>query len=131
MKKPKVLDSFAVLVLLNREEGFKKIENIFRNTDDERIIMCAINVGEVYYIVAKNRSLEQAENFLNYLQATGVEITIPDYELIIESAKIKASHQVSYADSFAIATAVRYQASVITGDLEFRSVEDIVNVEWI
>lgn len=42
MKRPKVLDSFAVLALLNREEGFKKVESILRSADGERVIICAI-----------------------------------------------------------------------------------------
>lgn len=134
MKRPKVLDSFAVLALLNREEGFKKVESILRSADGERVIICAINVGEVYYIVKRNRSAEQAENFLNWIQATGVEIIVPDYELIIESAKIKSNHRISYADSFAVATAIRHKpASIITGDPEFNDVKDIedVDIEWI
>ncbi len=52
-------------------------------------------------------------------------------ELIWEAAEIKARHPISYADCFAAATAVRFQASILTGDPEFKKLGDLVQVEWL
>ena len=47
------------------------------------------------------------------------------------AARVKASYALSYADAFAVATAVRLQATVVTGDAEFACVEELVEIRWI
>jgi ribonuclease VapC len=53
------------------------------------------------------------------------------FEDIIEAARIKADHPISFADCFAVATAKRESASILTGDPEFKRVETLVSVEWL
>ena len=50
---------------------------------------------------------------------------------VLDAARVKASHALSYADAFAVATAVRLQATVVTGDAEFACVEELVEIRWI
>ena len=45
---------------------------------------------------------------------------------ILEAAKIKAKHPISYADCCAVATAMKEDASIVTGDPEFLNVLDTV-----
>jgi ribonuclease VapC len=54
-----------------------------------------------------------------------------DFNLIKEAAKIKSRYPLSYADAFAVATALRENASVITGDPEFKRVEGLVAIDWL
>jgi len=54
-----------------------------------------------------------------------------DFNLIKEAAKIKSRHPLSYADAFAVATALREDADIITGDPEFKGVEGLVSIEWL
>jgi uncharacterized protein len=49
---------------------------------------------------------------------------------VIEAAKIKGKYALSYADSFAVATAIKEKATVVTGDPEFRKVERLVGIDW-
>jgi predicted nucleic acid-binding protein len=53
--------------------------------------------------------------------------------LIREAARMKAQHRLSYADAFAVATALRESATLVTGDPEVRAVGEkgVVRVEWI
>jgi predicted nucleic acid-binding protein len=44
---------------------------------------------------------------------------------------MKARFPLSYADAFALATAVRFRARLVTGDPEFEAAEDLVEVEWL
>jgi len=37
----------------------------------------------------------------------------------------------SYADCFAVATALRFNAAILTGDPEFKKIEKTVSVEWL
>lgn len=45
------------------------------------------------------------------------------FQDIIEAAKIKAKHPLSYADCFVIQTSLREKAPLITGDLEFKKAQ--------
>ena len=54
--------------------------------------------------------------------------TFPD---VIAAAKIKGQYALSYADCFAVATAIKEKATVVTGDPEFRKVEKLVGIEWL
>ena len=50
---------------------------------------------------------------------------------VIEAAKIKAEHPLSFADCFAAATAKKNNSVIMTGDPEFKKIEDFVAIEWL
>jgi ribonuclease VapC len=50
---------------------------------------------------------------------------------VLEAARLKGRFLVSYADAFALATAIRMNAVIVTGDPEFRRVEHLVTVNWL
>jgi len=47
---------------------------------------------------------------------------------VLEAASIKATHALAYADAFAIATAMAYDASLLTGDPEILEGDSSWNV---
>jgi ribonuclease VapC len=49
----------------------------------------------------------------------------------LDAAHIKALHAISYADAFAVASAILASAIILTGDPEYQSVEDLVNIDWL
>jgi ribonuclease VapC len=51
--------------------------------------------------------------------------------LIFQAAEYKAEYALSYADCFALASAVEHKATLVTGDPEFKKVEHLVDVVWI
>ncbi len=60
-----------------------------------------------------------------------VRMVAADRELTIAAARIKAKYPVSYADAFAVALAKLKRVPVLTGDPEFRRVEELVSVMWL
>ncbi len=50
---------------------------------------------------------------------------------VLEAARLKAGFSISYADAFAVATAVRMDAVLVTGDPELRQIEHLVPVDWL
>ena len=78
--------------------------------------MNEINVGEVFYIIAKTRSLERAEDFLHRLETLPITPVSNTFTDVLEAARVKAQFPLSYVDAFAISTALRSQAMVVTGD---------------
>jgi ribonuclease VapC len=132
-KQRSLLDSYAILALLNDEPGAQVVADLLRACarDDDLVLMNEINVGEVYYIVAKHRSLSEAERILRYLETLPLEIVSNGYAEVIDAARVKARFPLSYADAFAVATAIRLGGCVVTGDPEFAAVEDTVDIVWL
>lgn len=74
-----------------------------------------MNLGEVLYLEAANVGPEAALAAVESL-ASALITEEPDARIVIEAAAIKAEHRFSYADAFAVATAVRHSLPLMTGD---------------
>lgn len=133
MTKPSVLDSFALLAYLARESGFETVRALLRNAEasDRPAIMNEINVGEVYYRTAKDRSTAKAEAFLRILETLPIQVRGNTLQQVLEAARLKARYPIAYADAFALATAIRERAVLVTGDPEFRGIGNIVEIRWL
>jgi len=133
LKKKRLLDSFAVLAYLKRENNYEKVLKVLSSTSaTPRVIMNEINVGECYYIIARQRGREEADYFLNtVLPNLPVKVISNSLKNIIEASRVKAEYPLSYADCFAVATAVRERSVIITGDPEFRKVSGLVEIDWL
>lgn len=133
MKKKRLLDSYALLAYLKEENGHGKVVDLLSSTSsDAPVLMNEINIGESYYIIARERGGEQADYFLEtVLPSLPIKIVSNSFEDIIEASKIKAKYPISYADCFVVATALKEGATIITGDPEFEKVKSIVKVEWL
>lgn len=122
-----------MLAYLEKEKGAEKVSSILKKCQqDGELLMNSINAGEVYYILARERSREKADMFIDTI-APALNIIFVDNNLqdVIEAARIKAAHPLSFADAFAVATAVKHGATLVTGDPEFHSVEKLVSIIWI
>ena len=131
MKKKKVLDSYALLAFLEKEGAYARIQDLLA-TEDAPVFMNAVNVGEVFYILSRQRGERAAEYFLSVV-LPGLPISVLDnsFDNVIAAARLKAKHALSFADCFAAATAIRENAVLVTGDPEFRKLGKAVTVEWI
>ena len=130
MKKIKVLDSFAILAYLKMEGKYKKLKDLLAS--DEDLFMNDINVGEAFYVLAKERGVEKAEYFVNtVLPNLPIKLVPNALQDVLEAARIKATHSISYADCFVVATALKKDAAIVTGDPEFKKVQKTVQIEWM
>jgi ribonuclease VapC len=129
----RLLDSYAILALLNDEAGGEDVADHLGMAirEGDTLLVSEISVGEVFYIVARHRSMSDAERVRDHLETLPLEWVANNVDDVLAAARIKASHAISYADAFAVATAVRHDATVVTGDREFESVERLLRVEWI
>jgi len=128
------LDSYALLAYLNKENGYEKVRAVLAMAQQSSlpVLMNELNVGETYYILYRKRGHEQAEYFLDtVLAGLPVSMISNDFNAVISAAKIKAQHALSFADCFAVATAQRENAVILTGDPEFKNVEKFVEIEWL
>ena len=131
MKTRKVLDAYALLAYLKGESGHLRVKELLA-LGAKDLLINAINVGEVFYIVARARGFREAEYFLSVILPS-LPITVLDnsFEDVIEAARLKAGHALSLADCFAAATAIRERAALVTGDREFEKLARAVDIDWL
>jgi ribonuclease VapC len=128
-----LFDSHAILRWTQKEKGYQKVKSILMACRDRSVAgyMNQINLGEVYYKTIRSVGPARAKEFLENFFRLPIQIILPDSALIWEASEIKAAYPISYADCFAAATALRFEASVLTGDPEFKKIASLVPVEWL
>ena len=130
-----VLDSFALLAYLDGEAGMPRVRSLLDGAAVRRhgVFLSLINLGEVLYITERERGLIAARRTLGAIDQLPLTLEGVSRAIVLSAAHIKARFPISYADAFAVVTAQRHDAVVITGDPEFRPLADagIVAVEWL
>jgi predicted nucleic acid-binding protein len=131
--KIRVLDSWAILEWIN---GQRPALDILANLLSEaelgktKLLMSAINVGEVYYFLRKNHSDALAESWRESSGTMPMSIEVPTAGDIWHAASLKSRFPIAYADAFAAMLAQKHACPLVTGDPEFRRVKPL-DVEWI
>ena len=128
-----ILDSYAVLAYLQDEEGAQRVKEILYESAAGGITTYfpLINLGEILYIVERNRGLEEAQKVLGVLRQLPLIILPADEVSVLAAAHIKAHYPITYADSFVISAAQTMHATILTGDPEFDVAADIVTIEQL
>jgi predicted nucleic acid-binding protein len=128
-----VMDSYALLVYLQDEPAGSRVEKILDNSKKGkcRLFLSLINLGEILYIIERRGGIAKAQDALALIRQLPIEVPLVDEQTVFTAAHIKANHAISYADAFVVAIAIQENATVVTADPEFQSVEKIVRVEWL
>ena len=128
-----VLDSFALLAYLQDEPVASRMEKLLEKAAKQscHLFLSIINLGEILYIVERKGGVAKAQDALALIRQLPIEILSVDEPTVFAAAHIKASHSISYADSFVVAAAIEANATVVTADPEFQSVETIVKLECL
>jgi len=128
-----LLDSHAALVYLKGEKGHEKVKAALADAERSGVplLMSEINIGEVGYIILRAKLTNNLDDFLSQFLSLPIRPVPVDFDLVIEAAKIKARYPLSYADAFAVAVALRNDATIITGDPEFKAVTKLVRIDWL
>lgn len=130
MAEPKVLDSFALVAFFEDEPGAEEVEKQLLKAEEagQRLLMTVVNLGEVWYSIARTDSEKTADEKIREIQGMAIEIVDADWTLTRQAAVFKAKGKVSYADCFAAALAKLRKTEVITGDPEFKQLEGEVKI---
>ena len=131
-----VLDSWAVIGWLQGEEPARaKVREILDQASRgaAKVSISLINVGEVFYLIAKRHGAALAERFLADLMMMPIQELLPDRKLILGAARLKSRHPISYADAFAVETARDQKAILVTGDPELwqLSKREPIDLLWV
>lgn len=128
-----LFDSHALLAFFQNEKGSKVVYNILQDSRKQQLdrLVCVINLGEIIYVTKRHFGDEKKLEILGRIHQLGFKILPVPSPLVYQAAEIKAEYPISYADSFVVASALAHNATVVTGDPEFKHVEHLITIEWI
>lgn len=128
-----VLDSFAILSLLGSEAGSVEVSRLLNQAQEGEVnlLMTWVNVGEVAYIVERRYGRDRLHQTLATLEATNIQILPVGRELALIAAHIKSEYPIAYADAFTAALVTNYEATLVTGDPEFKVLEETLSIHWL
>jgi PIN domain nuclease of toxin-antitoxin system len=129
----KVLDSYALMAFFEDEPGADHVRSLIHKAveSETNLLMTVVNLGEVWYSIARTNSPEKADQYIHEIKGMGIEIVDIDWALTRQAAVFKANGNISYGDCFAAALAKMRKAELVTGDKEFKSLESDIKLSWI
>src|SRR3989304_7850440 len=132
-KRPRVFDSWALMAFLEDEPSAESVEELIAQAHEVEapLLVTTVNLGEVWYSLARTRSEADADMAAAHLVRLGFEVIDADWELARQAAAFKARFRLAYADCFAAALAKLKRSEVVTGDREFKQLEDEVKIYWV
>jgi ribonuclease VapC len=130
-KKIIVLDAWALLALIFKEEpAAGKVKALFDKEEKSRpsFYLSWINLGEVYYNIARRKGVTAANAVLNDIKMLPIRFQVPSKVDILAAATLKSKHKLSYADAFAVSLAQKIKGTILTGDPEIILLKDLVKI---
>ncbi len=114
-------DTYAIIELI---KGNQKYEFVKYQT----IITSVMNIAEVYYALLLENSIEIVESIIKKLN---MEFIVISPEIAVESAKLRYKYKklsLSYIDCVGYVLALNNNLTFLTGDKDFKNLE---NVEFV
>lgn len=129
----KVLDSYALMAFFEDEPGADFVRGLIQKAvdSDTNLLMSVVNLGEIWYSIARTNSPEIADQYIHEIKGLAIEIVDIDWALTRQAAEYKVNGNISYADCFAAALAKLKKAELVTGDKEFKILQDEIKISWI
>jgi predicted nucleic acid-binding protein len=132
----KVLDSWALIAFFEDEPAAEQVESLLVKAEagTHKLLLSVVSWGEIYYNIMREVSQNAAEQTAKEIAGLTIELVGVDdenLELVRQAAVYKATRRLSYADAFAAALAKIRNAELVTGDREFKVVEDEIKVGWL
>jgi ribonuclease VapC len=132
-KAPLLFDSHALLKLFQKEAGHEKVARMLTQAmrSGTPVYLNVINLGEIIYSTKRAFGDQKKIEVLAHVERLGFRILPVPSDLVFRAAEYKASFSMSFADCFALASAVEHGAVLVTSDPEFRAVEHLVTIVWV
>jgi predicted nucleic acid-binding protein len=131
--KTYAFDAGALLAFLQDKPGSAKVDELLKEARRVRakILMSAVNYGEVYGLILREFGREQAVAAVHAVRPLPVELVEVTPQMACQAGEIKARYKLHYADSFAAALAIEHKATLVTSDSDFRRLGHDFPVIWL
>src|ERR1035437_7199271 len=96
----KVLDAYAIMAFFEDEPGADVVRNLLlkAEADDVKLLISVVNLGEVWFSIARTNSPETADQYIQEIQGMAIDIVDADWPLTRQAAAFKTNGNISYAD---------------------------------
>jgi predicted nucleic acid-binding protein len=133
LKKDKVLDSHALLAFFEGGEAGQKVRDILKDAaeHDRELWLSVINWGEVLYVIERKAGKDMRDDIARLMTQMHLRIVDADQEITRLAAAFKARGRISYTDCFAAALACTKKSELVTGDKEFKQLENEIKIVWL
>ncbi|MFH1826681.1 MAG: type II toxin-antitoxin system VapC family toxin [bacterium] len=132
-KQRYVLDTFAILTYMKEEPGWQIVRDViwqaFRGAP--LLFLNVVNLGEFYYIVYRAFGAVMADRATSMIKMWPLKLVNVKEDIALIAGRMKAENKISYADAYVVATALTKKAKIITGDREFKALEELVDIYWL
>jgi len=131
--KTYVLDASALMTFFEDRPGADKVEDLLAKAAEARrpLVMSVVNWGEVYYSVWRARGEKAADAKLHEIAQLPIQVVDVDMDLTKLAARLKAQHNLPYADCFAAALAQARKATLVTSDKDFECAGTGLKILWV
>ena len=128
-----VLDSFALISYFLGQTAGPLVAEILEKADrgEVNLAIASVNLGEVLYRVERESNRLKAAEALQVVRTSSVEVVSVDESLAIAASRVKTDLRMGYLDCFVVSLAERLEAKILTGDPDFRRVENLVEIAWL
>ena len=129
----KILDTYALMAFFEDEPGADYVRELILDAErgQASLAVSTVNLGELWYMIARRKSFEVAEQYIEIVQRMAIEVVPADWEVTRQASMFKVKGNISYADCFAAALAKLRDGEVVTGDREFKHLENEIKIEWL
>ena len=128
-----VLDCFALFAYFADEPGGVKVKDLIVKARNNEIILfvSVINLGELFYMMCKKRNRARADEILGDVKKLPITIVSVTDEQVFKAAILKSNNSISFSDAFAASLSFEVKAPLVTGDPEFRNMNDKISLFWL
>ena len=131
--RPHVFDASALFAYLQKTAGASKVNELLKEAvrGSARVLMSAVNYGEVYGRILRNYGPDQAHMSTQALSPLPIEVLDATPQRACHAANVKVKYKLYYTDSFAAALAIEQKATLVTSDSDFRKLGHGFPMVWL
>ena len=119
-----LIDSWAWIEYFKGSKSGGQVKEIIEDSD-ERAVISAVNVAEVYGWILRYYDEGVAEEKRAAMRERAFVCDV-DEEIAVEAARTKQQKKWGLGDAIVFATAKKSEATIVTGDPHFRDLENVI-----
>jgi len=131
--KTYVFDASALFAYLQKTAGASKVNQLLKEAvrGSARVMMSAVNYGEVYGRILRDHGPDQAHMSVQALSPLPIEVLDATLQRAFQAADVKVKYKLYYVDSFAAALSIEQKAILVTSDSDFRKLGHGFPIAWL
>src|ERR1700730_15705343 len=131
--KTYVFDASALFAFLQDKPGASNVEGLLTEArrGREKVLMSAVNYGEVYGKILRDSGPEQALAAVHAVSPLPIEVLDATTKSAFRAADAKAKYKLYYVDAFAAALAIEHKATLVTSDSDFHRLGHGFPTVWL